>query len=84
MNTFFRILKDAFGKRLDGQPHVFQKAYAPVEIIFFSGKFEDDDSLAFGEDSRLENIKDQIVFLRQLVNNRLLDDVRRVADNDFF
>jgi len=83
MNTFVRILQDAFGKRLHGEPHFLQEAYPAVEILFLSGKLQNDNSLAFGENSCLEDIEDQIVFLLQLVNDRLLDDVRRIANDDF-
>lgn len=66
------------------QSHLFQKMDAPIEIFFLARKFQNDHPFTAWIDSCFENIENQIMFLRQHIHNRLLDNFRSVANNDFF
>lgn len=84
VNALVYVLADAFGQRFDFQPHFFKKMNAPVKIFFFSGEFQNNDAFAAGEYSCFQNIKDEVMLLSQKINDRLLNNIRCVANNYFF
>ena len=83
VDAFVDILAHALGKRFHVESQSLEVADAVVEIFPLATQFKNQDAFPSGENPCLENIQQKVVAFDQLVDDRFIREIGRVADDHF-